>query len=417
MHFGIISPPVPGHIHPFGALGRELIERGHRVTFFQMCDLAERVALEELEFVPIGQSDHPRGSLPQSLAKLGELNGLAALRFTIQQIAKTTEMFCRDAPTAIQQAEVEFLLVDQTEPEGGSIAEHLGLPFVTICNALALNREADVPPPFTSWSYQRSWWAAGRNTVGYAVSDRVMKPVTQVVKKYRKQWGLPAYRSNEDSFSPLAQISQQAAAFDFPRRRLPNSFHYVGPLRKASSRVIPFPWEKLVGHRLIYASLGTLQNGKEAVFRCFAEACQGLDVQLLVSHGGGLTAEAASSLPGSPLVVNYSPQLQVLERASLTLTHAGLNTVLDSLSQGVPLVAIPITYEQPAIAKRVAWCGAGEVLPFPELRAETLRGLIQRVLSQPTYGEKAKSIQQSIRKAGGVGRAADLIEGFVKSDG
>jgi UDP:flavonoid glycosyltransferase YjiC (YdhE family) len=71
MHFWIITPPVPGHLLPFGALGRELIARGHRVTVIQMADTEERVRAEGLEFVPIGQSDHPRGSLPESLAQLG----------------------------------------------------------------------------------------------------------------------------------------------------------------------------------------------------------------------------------------------------------------------------------------------------------------------------------------------------------
>src|SRR5207249_2149411 len=66
-HFGIISPPVSGHIHPFAALGRELKARGHRVTYFQVPDLEQKIRSEEIDFWPIGESDHPRGSLPQSL--------------------------------------------------------------------------------------------------------------------------------------------------------------------------------------------------------------------------------------------------------------------------------------------------------------------------------------------------------------
>src|SRR5579863_4517080 len=100
MHFGIISPPVPGHLHPFGALGRELIERGHKVTLLQVADLAERASTEGLGFALVGESDHPLGSLGQSLGQLATLNGLAALRFTVQAIKKTTEMICRDAPEA-----------------------------------------------------------------------------------------------------------------------------------------------------------------------------------------------------------------------------------------------------------------------------------------------------------------------------
>jgi zeaxanthin glucosyltransferase len=411
LHFGIISPPVPGHIHPFGALGRELIQRGHRVTFFHMPDLEHRVRAEEIDFVPIGESDHPPGSLPASLAALGCLKGLSALSFTIRAVAMTTEMMLRDGPDAIRRSHVSMLLVDQTEPAGCSIAERLGIPFITICNALALNREPDVPPPFTPWSYQPVWWARARNRIGYAASDRFTRPVTEVVDRYRKQWRLQPHKTPEDSFSPLAQISQQPALFDFPRKRLPASFHYAGPLRKVSARQSTFPWEQLDGRPLIYASLGTLQNSRMDVFQCFSEACAGLDAQLAITHGGGLDNKDVPTLPGNPIVVSYAPQLELMSRARLTLTHSGLNTVLDSLSFGVPLIAIPITYEQPAIAQRILFTGVGETVPFSSLNASLLRSTVERVLAPGSpCSLRAQRMCQSIRSTGyGVTRAADLV--------
>jgi len=413
MHFGIISPPVSGHIHPFGALGRELIARGHRVSLLHMADLAPLVESQGLEFLALGQSDHPSGSLPQSLARLGQLQGLAALRFTIQAIRRTTEMICRDAPDVIREHGINALLVDQTEPAGGTVAEHLAIPFVTLCNALALNREREVPPPFTGWPYRRNPWARARNRLGYAISDRIMRPVTQVLSRYRKKWALPPLQTPESSFSTLAQISQTPAAFDFPRRELPQHFHYVGPLRRPAPQVIPFPWERLDGRPLIYASLGTLQNAKDQIFRCFAEACLGLDFQLVITHGGGLGESTASSFPGNPLVVSYAPQLDVLRRARLTLTHAGLNTALDSLACGVPLIAVPITYEQPAIASRIRWTGVGEVLPLAKLNAPRLRDTIRKVVSDPSYASKAQVIKKCIEESGGVRGTADLIETVI----
>ena len=409
-HFGIISPPVSGHIHPFGALGRELIARGHQVTVFHMPDLAAKVKAEGLDFVAIGAEDHPEGSLPESLARLARLEGLPALRFTIRAICQTTEMICRAAPTAVRASGVDLLLVDQTQPAGGSVAQHLRIPFVTICNALALNREGPVPPPFTGWTYRDSLWARARNRLGYAISDRMMRPVARILNRYRKGWSLPKLARPEDSFSELAQISQLPAAFDFPRRELPACFHYVGPLRDGSRTATAFPWERLDGRPLVYASLGTLQNRREQTFRCFAEACKGLDVQLVITHGGGLDEKAASALPGDPVVVPYAPQLEVLARARLALTHAGLNTVLDALTHGVPLVAVPITYEQPAIASRVEWCGAGKVIPHTKLKVETLRSAIVEVLSNPAYRERAGLVKKSIQEAGGTRKAVDLIE-------
>ncbi len=415
MHLGIVSPPVSGHINPFAALGRELRRRGHRVTWFQMEDLAQRIAREDLDFYPIGYQDHPLGSLPQSLAHLGRLHGLSALRFTINAIRKTTEMICRDLPEALAKAQVNALLVDQTEPGGGSVAEHLRIPFITICNALALNRDTYVPPPFTPWTYHRAGWARVRNAAGYAISNLLMSPVERVLTRYRQQWNLAPLKSPEDAWSRLAQISQQPPAFDFPREKLPDIFHYVGPLRDPISRPSDFPWDRLDGRPLIYSSLGTLQGGKERIFGCFAEACAGLPVQLVIAHGGGLDQRALESLPGRPLAVSYAPQVEVLKRCSLTLTHAGLNTVLDSLSQGVPAIAVPIAYEQPAIAARLKWVGAGSVIRLTQLDPETLRLRIRELLDGKTQRDVAAKVARSILESGGVVRAADIVEDRMRS--
>ncbi len=409
-HFGIISPPVPGHIHPFSALGAELMARGHRVTYLQMIDLEEKIRSEGIDFEPIGLSDHPRGSLPASLDALGRLKGLAALRFTIRAVARTAHMVCRDAPDAIRRLNIDALLVDQMEPAGGAVAEHLGIPFITICNALAINRDPIAPPPFSPWSYRKTPWARLRNAIGYSVSDWLTNPITQVVAEYRQRWKLPRLSTPDDSFSTLAQICQMPRAFDFPRVALPATFHYVGPLRRTIPRRVEFPWERLDGRPVVYASLGTLQNTRETLFRKFAEACATLDVQLVISHGGGLTDAQVRTLPGAPLVVPYAPQEELLSRASVTLTHAGLNTVLDSLGHGVPIVAVPITYEQPSIARRVEWHACGRSISLTEVTANRLRDRLEEIADDPRYRDGARRQQAAIGTAGGVQHATTLIE-------
>jgi len=406
-HFGIICPPVSGHVNPFLALAHELQERGHRVTFFQIPDVEAEVRAEGIGFCSIGTQDHPAGSLQKSLRQLGSLSGLNALRFTVQAIRQTTEAICRDAPGAVQAAQVDVLLVDQTEPGGGSVAEHLGLPFVTVCNALALNSEPSVPPPFTPWAYRDDWWGRTRNRLGNAVSDYFLAPVRDTIAGYRRRWRLPAHRNAEETFSSLAQISQQPREFDFPRRSLPDCFHYVGPLRGPRLRPIEFPWEWLDGRALIYASLGTLQNKNPNIFHCFADACRGLNVQMVIAGAG---RESLGDLPKNVLAVSYAPQLELLQRATLTLTHGGLNTVLDSLACGVPLLVVPITYEQPAIAQRVRWVGAGDSIPFSGVHSSLVRARIDAVLGDPAYAHAAGRMAGCIRDAGGVKRAGDLIE-------
>lgn len=408
-HFGIVCPPVSGHINPMTALGRELIQRGHRVTVFQLPDVAAKIIAEGLEYCTIGESDHPIGSLPESITQLGKLSGLAALRFALQAIEKTTNAVCRDAPQAIQARGIEALLVDQTEPAGATVADYLDLPYVTICCAMIINREPTIPPIFTAWPYQTNPLACLRNQFGYALFDRLTQSVQKVIARYRQQWQLKPYQHYDDSFSRLAQISQQPPAFDFKRKALPQNFYYTGPFRSPSPQVIPFPYEKLTGQPLIYASLGTQQNTKAELFNQIAAACEDLEVQLVISHGGGMDEASIQQLPGSPLVVPYAPQYELLAKAQLTITHAGLNTVLDSLSHGVPLVAIPITYEQPAIASRLEWLNVGEVIPLNQVSVSKIKSKIEQVLGESVYKENAVKLKSSIHHSGGVKRASDLI--------
>jgi MGT family glycosyltransferase len=396
------------------ALGRELAARGHRVTYFQLRDLDAKVRAEGLNFHPYGERDHPVGSLQESLAALGRLSGAAAQRFTIRAVARTTRALCRDLPGAIRAAGVDALVIDQMEPGGAAVADYLGLPFVTVCNALAVNRDWSVPPPFSPWPYQDTWRARWRNRAGYAMGDRATRPILRVVNEYRRAWRLAPLRSGDESFSRAAQICQMPQAFDFPRTASPDTFHYVGPLRRRVPGAIPFPWDRLDGRPLVYASLGTLQNSRAPVFQCIASACAGLGVQVVISHGGGLSDAEARSLNHEHVVtVAYAPQLDLLARARLTITHAGLNTVLDALANGVPLVTIPIAYEQPAIARRVEWTGTGVTVPLQRLSVERLRGGLSQVLGDERFFASARRMRAEIAAAGGVQLAADLTEGAV----
>jgi zeaxanthin glucosyltransferase len=407
---GVISTPVPGHLHPMIALAGELKARGHELIFFHEFDVGTTVQSAGLAFREIGQSSCGPGHLTTSKAKLATLAGWSALKYTIAAVRETTEMIFRDAPAAVKAEKIDFLIVDQMEPAGASVAEYLGIPFVTVANALIINRDESVPPPFTPWNYRGGALARIRNKIGYGVSDYVLHSVSQTLARHRAALGLRALRSNDDSFSKLAQISQLVPEFDFPRATLPECFHYTGPLRRGSAYGAAFPYGKLDGRRLIFASLGTLQGSRVNLFDAIADACVGTDAQLVIAHGGGLTPDQAQRLSNRALVVPFAPQRELLERACLTITHAGLNTVLDSLSRGVPLVTLPITFEQPAIAARVRFCGAGETLPAARVTGPRLHELVEKVLGTRSYRENAMRIKNAIETAGGATRAADLVE-------
>lgn len=89
--------------------------------------------------------------------------------------------------------------------------------------------------------------------------------------------------------------------------------------------------------------------------------------------------------------------------------HIGL-TALESLTRVVPMLAIPITNDQPGVARRLEWLGLGEVVLRPRLTAPRLRRAIERVLGDAGYRERARARAEEIAQIDGVTRAADIVE-------
>jgi MGT family glycosyltransferase len=412
-HFGIICPPVPGHVDPLAALGRTLSGRGHRVTFFHVSDLGPKIHAEGLEFVALGPDRFPAGTLQASVRQLAALKGIASLKFAIECECRISSLILDYGPEAIAAGRVDALLVDQNEPAGGTVAEHLNLPFVSTCTSLPLNREADIPPPFVGWSFRPGPFGQMRNRLGYAISDRFIAPIQRTLNDRRRQWSLPPLASPDDSFSTRAQIAQMPREFDFPRRRLPPAFHYTGPWFDDRLNSVSFPFDRLDGRPMVYGSLGTLQPEQSPYFGMMAEACCTLDVQLVLSLGKTESVEVMT-FPGNPVVVPYAPQPALLSRAAATITHSGMNTTQQSLFFGTPLVAIPLAHDQPAIAARTARSGAGIVISPKDLGIERLRSAMREVI-QPngTYHAHAGDIQRASQQAGGCDRAATIIESAI----
>ena len=94
----------------------------------------------------------------------------------------------------------------------------------------------------------------------------------------------------------------------------------------------------------------------------------------------------------------------------MCITHAGLNTVLEALTQGVPQIAIPVTNDQPGVAARIADKKTGKTTSLDGLDASNLSVLLDEVLNNPIYRENSRSIQNAIARKNGLSLAADLLE-------
>lgn len=415
---GILCPGAIGHLNPMCNLGVELLRRGHKVILFGVPEVKEKISQSNLEFSEIGGSDFPLGSIETMYNQLGRLTGLEGLKFAIQFFKQEAKMLFRDAPNAIRNAQIDLLLIDQVTGAGGTIADYLNLPFVTVCNALPINTEPGIPPYFTHWRYSDVWWAKLRNQLGNVLISYLTRSLWDVLVQQRQTWHLPPHYQRADSYSQLAQISQLPQELDFPRQKIAPWFHYAGPLRNPSD-IEPvslnrqhFSFDVLNDKPLIYATLGTLQNQNWQIFRCIAEACLDIDAQLVISLGNPQADVSKADFPGSPIVVAFPPHQQLIKRSQVVITHAG-STAVSCLSSGVPMVAIPITTDQPGMAARVVRAGAGEVVPLTKLNVPRLKMAIEKVLADRSYRDNAAKLRSAIGEAGGVRYAADVIEQVI----
>ena len=152
-----------------------------------------------------------------------------------------------------------------------------------------------------------------------------------------------------------------------------------------------------------------MQNGLHHLYQAILDACADLPAQVVLTLGRD-TGPRPERIPANAQVLGYGPQLALLERASLVITHAGMNTTLEALSRGLPMVALPIANEQPGIASRIRHTGVGEFLSIRSLTPGRLRNVVEAVSSNPSYRERAHACADQIRRANGLSRAAALVE-------
>ena len=97
------------------------------------------------------------------------------------------------------------------------------------------------------------------------------------------------------------------------------------------------------------------------------------------------------------------------------ITHGGLNATFENLSEGLPLVVLPVANNQPGISARITYLGLGEFIPLSKLTAANLRLRVNRVLTRPSYREQCVKFAGDIRRVNGPARAADLIDAAFAS--
>jgi zeaxanthin glucosyltransferase len=414
MKIGFLSIPLTGHLHPMTALGRKMQARGHDITFFGLPDAARIVRSAGLDFVPFGEEEYPVGTTPAMYAHLATLQGEDVVRYSFQEMHPLrTRITLEQLPEKLLHSGVEALVIDTIHFFAELVPMKMGIPYAHIWNVLHIDSSGATPPCVVGWDYEDTPVARARNIEAVKKMSSVFQPIQHVARSWAKNHGLQIdWDTPNATISKLAVITQTPREFDFPDIPQAPTFHYAGPFHDDYGRErVTFPWERLTGEPLIYASMGTLVNGLTDVFRIILKAATAIPGrQLVLSIGSNIQMDDIGPIPASAIVVSKAPQIELLKRSELCITHAGINTTLESLALGVPMVAIPVGFDQPGIAARIVYHGVGVSIPIASMNKEDLSRAIQNVLGNPSYRETARRFQRTIADTHGLDRAVDVLE-------
>jgi MGT family glycosyltransferase len=238
-----------------------------------------------------------------------------------------------------------------------------------------------------------------------AYEEAVFGPVGRCANEYLARIGSKPLRMNlYDAMVELPDIYLQLTVprFELPRRELPRSVHFVGPLPITPNQA-PLPsWAyELDGSRkVVLVTQGTLTNNdfSQLMLPTLQALANEPDVLAIVTTGGRPIEVLGGPLPHNVRVAQYLPFEWALSKADAFVTNGGYGSVNQALSYGVPIVVSGTGGDRSDVSVRVAWSGVGVNLATGAPTAEQLRPAIRSVLDDPRYRERATSLAEDIRK-------------------
>ena len=133
---------------------------------------------------------------------------------------------------------------------------------------------------------------------------------------------------------------------------------------------------------------------------------------MVLSLGGQGDQSALGPVPENVRLVHYAPQPELIAKSAMVITHAGMNTTMETIRFGKPALAMPISYEQPGIAARIQYTGMGLRLPLHS-SPHTIQSATERILAKPRFAEASEALMAASQSAGGSPRVAEIAEGLL----
>jgi MGT family glycosyltransferase len=240
------------------------------------------------------------------------------------------------------------------------------------------------------------------------------------VNALRRRYGLPplAISVTEVAGRMPLYLVPSAPEFDYERRDLPPSVHYVGPCSWDKPRDEPLPpWlaQLPCDRPLVHVTESTIHADKPFLLQAAARAFRDCPVQVVMTTGGHRDPAELGLGPLAPhiRVERYVPHSDLLPRTAVIVTMGGAGTVMAALKAGVPQVVVPTEWDKFENAQRVVEAGAGLRLEPKRCTPERLRAAVERVLGEPSFRQNAQRLAAAFARYGGAAQAAELLEGLA----
>lgn len=386
--FVYFSMPGHGHTNPTLPVIKELVDRGNRVIYYSIPDFKAKIEATGAEFrsYPVELMFDPIISV-----RIG-LFGLKLMELAEKMTPAILEDLRKEKPDCIMYDTIAVI--------GKAVAGSLQVPGIAFFTFMGINT-----------AFEQKYFKVFLKTM---TDTRNLLKALYLYTKYSRKYHFKKDNLHEFIFSRGdINIVFTSSYFQPVVRTFNKSFKFVGPSiskrNEQTDMLKKLPRQK----KLIYISVGTIFNDDLSFFhKCF-EAFQDTDYFVVMSIGHRFMVSDLGKIPNNFLVKAHVPQLEVIQKADVFISHAGLNSISESLYYGVPLVLLPRIHEQQVNAMRVAELGAGIYLK--KVSADAIRAATEKILQDQKFSENAAIIGHTYREAGGYKKAADEIVAYLRN--
>ena len=407
------TPGFYGHVAVALPIAKHLLADGHTIGWCSGSNIKGLLARNGIE------NFYPRDVYNAGMEKVTEAEGIFDYMQKVPRVftAKTIESCLREIHQAFETFKPDAVYTDSMDLMAMLVADNLKVPFAQGSGTAIYYFEKDVPPIGSGWDINQIW----RNRM--RLIPYLLRLVPYMLWSYMNNRKAikafnPAWKADimVQGVSPYLYMLFSTDKVEYQRKFIPVVF-YVGPsmLVPNENELPDFPWERLDPTRpLIYCATGTLffkwyKEFYKNVLKALSDDNFPIPVQVVLAIGAGQPIEELGEIPKNAIVVQYSPQIKLLERTSVLITHAGISTVNEALMQGIPMLSVPLGRDRMEMAQKSVHNGFGIRLDLDKATPRRIKKAMLELLRSPKYQRAAEGVMYSYRSCDAPRTGADLI--------